>query len=169
MSIAQSLLPEFDHEAASTRALLAVVPEAKAAWKPHPKSMALGELAAHLVDVLAWVPPTALQDSLDVAPVGGPAWQGTRFTGTAALLALWDQRLGPARAAIAQIPDAAMHVTWKLLVAGQTKLAMPRVAVLRSFILNHLIHHRGQLTVYLRLQDVPLPQVYGPTADHPAM
>lgn len=165
MPIAQSLLLEFDHEMATTRTLLERVPEDRAAWKPHPRSTALGDLAAHIANVPSMAPRVIGMTEIDMNPPGGPAFTPPRFTSTADLLATFDEHVRQAREAIADIQDGDLGVPWSLKNAGQTIFAMPRIAVLRSFMMNHLIHHRGQLSVYLRLNDVPLPSIYGPTAD----
>jgi uncharacterized damage-inducible protein DinB len=163
MSIAQSLLPEFDHEIATTRRLLACVPEARAEWKPHAKSMSLGALASHLARVPNWGLMVLQQTELDLGP--GPTPQA--FESLAATLAQFDALAKSVRAALLDSPDIVLQVPWTLKKAGHTLFSMPRQAVFRSFMMNHMIHHRGQLTVYLRMLDVPLPAIYGPSADSP--
>jgi len=165
LSIAATLLPEFDQEMAVTRRLLVLVPEADAGWKPHPKSFALGDLAAHIVNLLAWADLTFMHTEFDVNPPGGEPVQAPRFKGTADLLERFDAGVVRVRALLAGQPDEAFAIHWTLLNGGQTVLSMPRLACWRGFIMNHIIHHRGQLSVYLRLRDVPLPSIYGPTAD----
>lgn len=163
MSIAQSLLPEFDHEMATTRTMLAVVPEARADWKPHPRSMSLGRLATHIATMPNWAIITLQQEQFEVNPPGGSAPQP--FESRAATLDRFDALVRSSRAILAATPDAAMFVPWTLRSSGQIIVSMPRAAVFRSLVMNHMIHHRGQLSVYLRLLDVPVPSVYGPTAD----
>lgn len=165
MSIAEAVLPEFDQEMASTRRLLERVPEADAGWKPHEKSYSLGNLAIHLCMLPGWGVVTLEQTELDLNPPGGQPWKAPDFTTTAEALKVFDDNVAKARAAIAAASDADYMVPWSLKNAGHTVMTLPRVVVLRSFVMNHLIHHRGQLTVYLRLRNVPLPSVYGPTAD----
>ena len=165
MSIAQSLLPEFDHEMATTRSLLERVPEASAAWKPHPKSTSLGDLAAHVVSLSGWASAILTLPELDLNPPGGPGFTPPTFGTTEALLRQFDENVRGARATIAATSDQDMMVSWSLKNAGHAIFSMPRIAVFRSFMMNHVIHHRGQLSVYLRLNDVPLPSIYGPTAD----
>jgi uncharacterized damage-inducible protein DinB len=167
MPIAQGLTAELDHEAATTRRLLELVPESDADWKPHPKSYSMGDLAAHIANIFDWAQSTLVAPEFDVAPVDGPAWTPRGFTTREALLAAFDAGVAAARQQLAATSDEAMMEEWRLLKSGEVVMAMPRVAVMRSFILNHLIHHRGQLSVYLRLRDVPLPSIYGPTADTP--
>jgi uncharacterized damage-inducible protein DinB len=167
MTIAQSLLPEFDHEMATTRTVLECVPEAQAAWKPHPKSTPLGGLAAHLASLPGFAIMALNQTEFDFNPPGGPGFTPPRFESTAAALTTFDDNVAKARAAIASASDADITTMWALKNSGDVVFSMPRLAVLRSMLLNHVIHHRGQMSVYLRLLDVPVPQVYGPTADFP--
>ena len=165
MPIAQMLLPEFDLEMANTRRVLEVVPGADAAWKPHPKSTALGDLAAHVALIPMWGRYTLEVTELDLAAPENTAAARTGFTTVPALLEEFDQRVRDTRSALARSSDADLGVTWTLKAGERTVFSMPRAAVLRSFVLSHMIHHRGQLTVYLRLRDVPLPAIYGPSAD----
>jgi uncharacterized damage-inducible protein DinB len=165
MSIADSLLPEFDQEMANTRVLLERTPETDTSWKPHPKSMELGRLAIHLATLPQWATMTLAETELDIHPPGEPAQTMPPFESTAAMLALFDEHTRTARAAIAATSDNDFMVSWTLKNAGVALFSMPRIAVLRSFVMNHFIHHRGQYTVYLRLRSVPLPELYGPTAD----
>jgi uncharacterized damage-inducible protein DinB len=164
MSIAQSLLPEYDHELATTRRVLERAPEQDFGWKPHAKSMSLGELAGHLANLPFWLGAIIEAPFYDLAGRGEEA-KGKPPASTAALLEEFDRRVKAARAALAKSTDAELTARWSLKQGGQELFSMPRVAAIRSFVMNHLIHHRGQLTVYLRLRDVPLPPVYGPTAD----
>ena len=165
MSIAQSMLPEFDHEMATTRTLLERVPEERASWTPHPKSTGLGALAAHIAGLPRFGPMALTGTELDFDPPGGPRFTPPIFEGTAKTLRSFDEHVREARAAIAAASDADLMVPWSLKRRGATVFTMPRVGVLRTLMMNHIIHHRGQLSVYLRLNDVPLPSIYGPTAD----
>jgi uncharacterized damage-inducible protein DinB len=167
MSIADSFLPEFDHEMGVTRQLLERVPEAKASWKPHQKSFSLGDLSAHLSSIPSWAGLTLKQTEFDTNPPGGQSFTPPTFSSTAETLKVFDENVKTAREAIAATSDGEMMVAWTLKNGGKDVFSMPRVGVLRSFVMNHLIHHRGQLSVYLRLQDVPLPSIYGPSADTP--
>jgi len=168
MSIAASLLPELEHEANTTRALLANIPDADAAWQPHPKSMSLGRLGAHLRDLAGWLELITTTTEFDMSPPGGDRWTSAPFTTTANVLTEFDAAIERGRAALAACTDAAMMEPWSLKAGGQAIFTLPRIVVLRTWTLNHMIHHRGQMSVYLRLRDVPLPSIYGPTADSAA-
>lgn len=165
MSLAAALLPEFDHEMANTRRLLEVVPAADAAWRPHPKSYSLGDLAAHIALLPLWGRFTLDRAELDLGSPANASIARVRFTTVPELLEQFDHNVREARATLASTTDAAMGETWTLKNGATTVLSMPRAVVLRGFVLSHMIHHRGQLSVYLRLRDVPLPALYGPTAD----
>jgi len=164
MSIAGSLLPEFDIEMAGVRRVLERVPEAHVAWKPHTRSMTMGGLALHLTNIPTWVPITLKQSEFDLGP-GNEAAAVRQFTTRADMLEEFDRNVVAARDAIRGTSDDEMVKPWSLKKGGETVLTMPRLAVLRSFVMNHAIHHRGQLTVYLRMKDVPLPAIYGRSAD----
>jgi uncharacterized damage-inducible protein DinB len=165
MSLGQSLLPEFDHEMAGTRKTLERVPEGKLGWRPHAKSMTLGGLASHLANVPSWVGYTVGRDSLDLAPVGHPPLRQQEMTSQKALLEHFDRHVAEGRAALADASDETLFAPWTLLGGGKAYFTMPRIAVLRGFVMNHCVHHRAQLGVYLRLLDVPVPGLYGPSAD----
>ena len=165
MPIRDALLPEFDQEMASTRKTLERVPENKADWKPHDKSMAMGRLAGHLAELPGWTVQTLTMDSLDVAPVNGPSFQPKVMTTRADLLDFFDKNVAAGRAALAAASDEEMMKPWSLLSGGKTIMTMPKAAVFRVFVMSHGIHHRAQLGVYLRLNNVAVPSVYGPSAD----
>ena len=165
MRIADALLPEFDQEMANTRKCLERIPTAKFSYKPHPKSFDMGSLAVHIATVCDWGAITLAQDSFDYAPVGAEPYKPPVAKDTAELLAMFDKGSKQFRAALAATDDGAFMKPWSLLAGGSTVFTMPRVAVIRSMIFNHLVHHRGQLTVYLRLNDVAVPGIYGPSAD----
>lgn len=164
MAISQALLPEFDHEMANTRKTLERVPDDKFNWKPHEKSFAMGALATHLSNIPGWAGVTINQDEFDMAP-GGEGLKTPELHTIAEVLAQFDKNVGEARAAIAGASDEHLFGFWSLLSNGNKVLSMPRVACLRSFVMNHLIHHRAQLGIYLRLNDIPVPSIYGPSAD----
>ncbi len=164
MSIVDSLLPEYDHELATTRRLLERVPEAEFAWKPHPKSMTLGQLAGHVANIPFWCSATMRAPFYDLAS-GDKEARLEPPTSRDVLLQEFDEKVKNARASLAKATDAEMTAPWALKHGDYEIFSMPRVAAIRSFVMNHLIHHRGQLSVYLRLKDVPLPSIYGPSAD----
>ena len=161
MLMNEMLLPEFDQEAATTRLLLERVPAKDPGWKPHPKSASLGDLAVHVANLPAWLGMALTTTELDLAVTPTPA----PFTTVEALLALFDSHVASSRAALAKAADADFAVPWSLKNGEQVYFTLPRAVIVRSFALSHLIHHRAQLGVYLRLLDVPLPPSYGPTAD----
>jgi uncharacterized damage-inducible protein DinB len=164
MAIVDFLLPEFDHEMATTRRLLERVPEDRFAWKPHVKSFSLGQLAQHVANLPRWGHITLEQPDFDVAGNPTVPEAATR----AAVLAAFDSNVSSARAALVGKTDGELMVPWSLKRGDQTVFTMPKASVWRSFVMNHLVHHRGQLSVYLRQQDVPLPSMYGPSADEQA-
>lgn len=165
MTIGQTLLPEFDEEMKNTRKVLERCPDEKWNWKPHEKSGTLGWLAGHIATMVGWVPVTLTTTELDYAPVGGPAYQPPKTDNRKELLAEFDKNVKDSRAALANVSDAEMMKNWKLLAGGQEIFTMPRAACIRSMCMNHLIHHRAQLTVYFRLLNVAVPGLYGPSAD----
>lgn len=165
MKIAESVLPEFDQEMANTRKVLERTPADKFAWKPHPKSFAMGPLAAHIANMAEWASLTLQQDSFDFAPPGEPPYETPKFTSTEALVASFDKSVANARSALTATDDAKMLAPWSLMAGGKILMTMPRAAVLRTFVMNHIIHHRAQLGVYLRMNDIPVPALYGPSAD----
>ena len=165
MALSDALLPEFDHEMANTRKTLERVPDGKSDWKPHEKSMTLARLSSHLAEIPTWTAATLEHDSLDLAPPGQPPYQPVVLQSRQQVLDAFDKNVAAARAAIARCSDADFVKPWSLLMTGQTLFTLPRIAVLRSFVMNHTIHHRAQLGVYLRLNDIAVPSIYGPSAD----
>ena len=163
MSIGQSMLPEFDQEMATTRKLLERVPTDKGTWKPHTKSFALGHLAQLVARMPGWITMTIRKPDLDLSGGQGGGY-GYSFQPTEELLAQFDKHVGEARAELAKVPDESFAEPWSLKMGDRVLMTLPRGAVVRQHV-NHLVHHRGQLTVYLRLLDVPIPSIYGPTAD----
>jgi uncharacterized damage-inducible protein DinB len=161
MAIIEELLAELEQEAASTRRVLERIPQAHLSWKPHPKSMSLGQLALHVATVPGNVAELA---ALDVSPAPSKFIQPEAAT-TAELLPSLAESVAKAKRAIGGYDDAKMLATWRLQSNGKELLVMPRVAFVRAIMLNHWYHHRGQLLVYLRLLDLPVPSVYGPSAD----
>jgi uncharacterized damage-inducible protein DinB len=164
MSIAQGLLGEFDHEMASTRKMLERLPEDKLEWKPDPRSMSMGRLAAHVAEMPGWAVVTVNADELDF---GKGDYKPAEAKSRAAALEILEKNVSAARAAIAGATDADFMKPWTLRAGDQVFFTMPKIAVLRSMVMNHTIHHRGQLSVYYRLTGVPVPGMYGPSADEP--
>jgi uncharacterized damage-inducible protein DinB len=160
MSMTQAMLQEFETEAKTTRKVLERVPADKLSWKPHPKSMSLGTLALHVASAPGVI-------------VGWCAADETNFTGekspqassTDEILSAHDQSVKTVKETLAQIGDQGLGGTWTAKAGGQTLMTMPKAALARALMLNHWVHHRGQLSVYLRLLDVPVPSIYGPSAD----
>jgi uncharacterized damage-inducible protein DinB len=161
MSIAEGLLPEFDQEMATTRKLLERVPSDKGPWKPHPKSFPLGHLAQLVATMPGWLTQTLRDTEVNLATSSGYSFETTET-----LLGEFDRHVREAREALTSAKDADFTVPWSLKNGDRVLFTAPRGVVVRSH-MNHLIHHRGQLSVYLRLNDVPLPSIYGPTADEP--
>ncbi len=168
MAIGNSLLPEFDQEMANTRKTLDRVPDDKLAWVPHEKSFAMGGLASHLANLPGWASLTLVSDSFDVAPGGQPV-KFPPLPSIDAVLEAFDKNVASARAAIAGASDEELLKPWTLLSNGRAVMTLPRIAVVRSFVMNHMIHHRAQLGVYLRLNNLPVPSIYGPSADEGSM
>lgn len=165
MSISKMILPEFEHEMANTRKTLERVPDDKFSWKPHEKSMTLGGLATHLANIPSWTAMTFDRDELDIAPPGSGPYKLEEAKSTADLLEAFDQNVASGRAALEAATDENWRGKWSLLMTGKPIFTLPRTGVMRGFVMNHLIHHRAQLGVYLRLLDVPVPSIYGPSAD----
>jgi uncharacterized damage-inducible protein DinB len=169
MALRDALLPEFDIEMANTRKTLERVPDDKFDWKPHQKSYSMGSLATHIANIPTWAIYTLSQDSIDIAPVGGEPMTAKPIHSGKELLDTFDNNIAAARNALASASDEQLMGLWTLLSGGQKVFSMPRIAVLRSFVMNHGIHHRAQLGVYLRLNDIAVPSIYGPSADEGAM
>ena len=161
MSIVDALLPEFDHEMDATRRVLERLPQDRLDWKPHPRSFSLGQLGTHVAMLPVWATETVTRAEIDLTGDRGQS----ALPSTSEILGAFDANAAAARAALAGRTDPELLAVWSLKRNGRTLFTMPRTAVLRSFVMNHLIHHRAQLTVYLRLLDVPVPSLYGPSAD----
>ncbi|HEV7670028.1 MAG TPA: DinB family protein [Thermoanaerobaculia bacterium] len=161
MSLTDSILSELEREAVTTRRVLERVPEDQLSYKPHPKSMSLGTLALHIAKIPGAIAGLASGDDLTSPPNFAPP----EATGVAQILEALDESLAQAKTLLSAMDDERALSIWSMAVNGQNIMSLPRIAVLRNILLNHWYHHRGQLTVYLRLLDVPLPSVYGPSAD----
>jgi len=162
MSISQALLPEFDEEMKNTRKILECVPDGKFEYQPHVKSMQLGRLATHVAELPSWASTTLSTELLDL---DSKSWKPNIATNRAQLLEMFDKAVKEAREKIASASDADWQVNWTMKFDGNTIMTMPRVAVVRSIVMNHLIHHRAQLGVFLRLNEIAIPGMYGPSAD----
>jgi uncharacterized damage-inducible protein DinB len=165
MTIGQMMLGEFDQEMQGTRKVLERCPDEKWNWKPHEKSGTVGWLAGHVATMPGWIEVTLTTDQLDYAPLDGPGYQPPKTDNREELLAVFDKNVAESRAALSTVSDQEIMKPWKLLAGGQEIFTMPRVACLRGMVLNHIIHHRAQLTVYFRLLGIPVPGLYGPSAD----
>jgi uncharacterized damage-inducible protein DinB len=163
MTIAELLLPEFDREMTTTRRVLERVPDDKLAWQPHDKSWSMAELASHLVNMIKWTEPTMNSTEFDLGLVP-PEQMNQKAASRAQLLEWFDANVAAARQAIGK-SDADYFVPWTLKQGDRVFFTMPRYTCIRSFFINHVIHHRAQLAVYLRLNNVPVPAMYGPSAD----
>lgn len=165
MTYAEALLPEFDQEMANTRKVLERIPDDNLDWRAHPKSHTIGWNANHVADIPNWLVQVLTKPSLDVAPVGGETYPFPKLTSRRGVLELFDRNVAAARKAIAEIKDEDMGHMWTLSQGGKPFFTMPRTAVVRGMVLNHLMHHRAHLCVYLRLNDIPVPGMYGPSGD----
>ncbi len=165
MGMKEGLLQEFEQESSNTRKVLERVPEDKFGWKPHPKSGTMGWLAGHLANLAGWGAFTLQTDELDFAPGGKQMEPPPPFRSTQELLAAFDKNQQDTKKALENASDADLMKPWSLKNNGAVIFTMPKVAVIRGVVINHLIHHRGQLTVYLRLNNIPVPGIYGPSAD----
>jgi uncharacterized damage-inducible protein DinB len=161
MQLREVFLPELDAEAANTRKLLELVPENRFSYQPHQKSMTLGRLASHIAELPQWVKATIAEDGLDMQPGTQPYLAASR----AEVLKTFDQAVAEAKRAIAGASDENLTGTWTFSFSGKPVFSNPRYVVLRNYVISHLIHHRAQLGVYLRLNEIEIPGVYGPSAD----
>jgi len=164
MNLSEPILAELSHESATARRLLERLPLQHFGWKPHEKSMTLARLATHIVEIPGWVASILDQDEFDV---GAREHAPKNASSIAELLEMFEKNLAAAREAIGRQTNERMMGPWRLKKKGQLIVEMPRIGVIRSLLLNHFIHHRGQLSVYIRLLNVPVPSIYGPSADEP--
>lgn len=169
MRIGQAMIPEFEMEMANTRKVLEQIPDDKLDWKIHDKSNTIGWVANHLADIPHWIDMTINYDTLDVEPLAGQPYKSPSEQTTAAILSLFDKNVAEGRALLDTVEDAALNEPWRLLKQGAEIMTLPRLVVLRTWVLNHSIHHRAHLCVYLRVNDLPVPGLYGPSADEPGM
>ena len=165
MSYAENALPEFDHEMAATRKVIERIPDDKLEWKAHPKSNTIGWNANHLADLPGWGTNIVTQPGYDFAPTHGPRYQTPSLKTTKEILDLFDRNVATARKALSELKDESLDDSWTLRGGERIIFTMPRRSVIRSFLMNHIIHHRAILAVYLRLNDIPVPGLYGPSGD----
>lgn len=165
MSLAAALLPEFDHEMGSTRRVMERVPGDCSAWQPHEKSMSMGRLATHVIDVARMLSVIMNGDELDLYPEGGEPFEAREALPSDRLLQAFDAEVAAGRARLASATDEQLMRPWSLKKGGHTIVTLPKAGAYRMVMMNHLLHHRGQLTVYLRLTGTPVPGIYGPSAD----
>ncbi|REJ76201.1 MAG: hypothetical protein DWQ47_11340 [Acidobacteria bacterium] len=166
MKIGELLAMELEQESIATRKVIERLPDDKFGWKPHEKSMELGPLASHVVNNLGWTGITIETDELDFA---GMEFEAEEFTNSSDCVAGFDSALSKALGQLREVSDEELMKNWTLREGEKVHLTLPKAAVVRSFVINHGIHHRAQLAMYLRLNDVPVPQIYGPSADEPDM
>src|SRR3954471_9836549 len=157
MSYAETILPEFDQEMANTRKVLERVPDDKLDWQAHPGSRTIGWNAIHLAEIPGFVDGMLTAPAFDIAPIGGEPYQFAKLTSRQEILDLFDRNVAAARKAIAAVKDERLEQPGSLLKAGTPILTLPRATWMRRFVLNHLIHHRAILCVYLRLNNIPVP------------
>jgi uncharacterized damage-inducible protein DinB len=160
MSIADSLLMEFDQEAQTTKRVLERIPDEKLAWKPHPKAFSLGQLALHIASGPGQIVAAASQDTAEAPNFAQPEAKSRQE-----VLETFSKSMASARTGLKNMDDARLMSEWTLTRNGKTLMAVPRIAFLRSILMNHTYHHRGQLSIYLRMLEVPVPSIYGPSAD----
>ena len=165
MTYAQAILPELEQELASTRKVLERVPEDKFDWRPTPTSNTLGWNANHIAELPGWGVGTLTGESFDFAPPGGERYQSPNFQTRRELLELFDRDAAALKAAVKGVSDADVGKPWSLLSGGQVIFTMPRAAVLRSFVISHMIHHRAMLIMGLRLNGIKVPGMYGPSGE----
>jgi uncharacterized damage-inducible protein DinB len=166
MTIGSVLAAELTHEAGTTRTIIERLPDDKFGWKPHEKSMTLGRLAGHIIEMVGWTGSTLTQDGIDFATMN---YEPRVYTTTAEMLEDFDKNVADALSVLSSVDDAEMFKSWSMRNGETLYFEMPKAAVMRSFVMNHIIHHRGQLAVYIRLLDIPVPSIYGPSADEGQM
>ncbi len=165
MKLTDLFLSELESEAAATRRTLERVPDARSDWKPHEKSMTMGRLAALVASMPSWIDMVINLDELDMRPPGGPKYRAQEHSTSKDLVDAFDRHVAAARTALANTTEEHLMTPWRLLAGGKLASESPRYVMIRDGVFNHLAHHRGQLTVYLRLNDASVPAIYGPSAD----
>lgn len=165
-AIGAGFAKELEHEAISTRKIIERLPPDKFDWKPHDKSMTLSRLAGHIIEMISWTGPTINQDGIDFATMN---YEPKVYTTTASMVEDFDKNVADALSVLSNVDDAELFKTWFMRNGETLYFEMPKIAVMRSFVMNHIIHHRGQLSVFIRLLDIPVPEIYGPSADEGSM
>jgi uncharacterized damage-inducible protein DinB len=165
MSYADAMLPEFDQEMASTRKVLERIPDDKLNWQAHSKSHTIGWNANHLAELPGWSISILTQPEFDFSPANGPRYETPKLASTKEIVALFDKNVAEARKSLAAVKDQSLGDPWTLRGGDRVIFTMPRAAVFRGFMMNHIIHHRAILCVYLRLNNIPVPGMYGPSGD----
>ncbi|WP_437188227.1 DinB family protein [Planctomicrobium sp. SH668] len=165
MSALKQLLSEFESETANTRRALEAVPDDKFNWKSHPKSNTIGWNVSHLVEIVEWIPGIIESDSWDIAPAGGEPYETHIFTSRDEALQKFDQAVAQGRNALQSTDESKLEAQWSLLAGGNPYFTLPKHEVIRTYVMNHTIHHRAMLCSYLRLNDLPVPGMYGPSGD----
>ena len=165
MTIAEEYLIEFGLEMKKTRCILERVQDEHLEYRPHPKSMTMRQLASHVAEMPGWGEVTANRDELDLNPPGGTPYEFYRAENCIDLMDTFDKNVVRGQEAVATLSNESMLDSWTMLAGGEQRFTMPRITVLKSMVLSHIIHHRAQLGVYLRMNDVPIPGMYGPSAD----
>jgi len=165
MQISKSLIAEFDHEIIAMRKHLERVPEDRLSWKPHDKSMSMGQLAMHIASIPGWTEDTVKKDEMVIKmPIKYEAVKSV-----SEMMETYDKNIAGARRILAETDDENFMTPWSMVMDGKKVMTLPKIAVVRSFLLSHLYHHRAQLGVYLRLNNIPVPATYGPSADEQGM
>ena len=165
MTIAEDFLADFEVEMANTRRMLECIPDDALEFQPHSKSMSLGRLAGHIAEMARWGTDTAEADELDIQPPTGDGYKPLTAESRASALEFFDRGVAEAAEAIGRVSDDSMGAAWTLKAHGNPIFTLPRITVLKRMVLSHIIHHRAQLSVYLRMNDVAVPGMYGPSAD----
>ncbi|HMO82407.1 MAG TPA: DinB family protein [Pyrinomonadaceae bacterium] len=165
-NIASALIAEMEHEAATARKCLERIPAEKFDWKPHEKSMSFGKLASHVAEMFGWTPVTLQQPELDFAKFDYKPFEPAT---TEDLVEFLDKNVAEAIDVLRNTPDEVFMEDWTMRNGDTIYFTLPKVATMRSFVMNHIVHHRGQLTVYMRLNDIAVPSIYGPSADEGQM
>jgi len=165
----KSIIIQYDQIAKNAKKTIERVPDDKFGWKPHKKSFSMGDLAAHIANLQTWINVSIDLDEFDMHPISGEEFIPAKASNQKELLELFDKSFEEAKKCLENTPDEKLDENWSLLNGGQVLFTMPKISVVRNFVLHHLIHHNAQLGVYLRLNDIPVPAIFGPSADEQIM